>query len=196
MKEIQLIKPFARLLQLLILVFAATFSYSQNKISGKIVDEKTQKPITGVEIFINNKEKSEMISADGKFQIQSDSGVATATFVKKNFKTEIVNFQNLIFENLTVKMQPEKVEQIQEVVLVAENKKKYKNKKENPAYAIMQEVWKRKKTNGLANYDDYQFKEYEKIEIGISNIDSAFMDKKIFNKLEFVFKYADSPDFD
>lgn len=196
MKEIQLIKPFARVLRLLILVFTATFSYAQNKISGKIVDEKTQKPISGVEIFINNKEKSEMISADGKFQIQSDSGVATATFVKKNFKTEIVNFQNLIFENLTVNMQPEKVEQIQEVVLVAENKKKYKNKKENPAYAIMQEVWKRKKTNGLANYDDYQFKEYEKIEIGISNIDSAFMDKKIFNKLEFVFKYADSSDFD
>ena len=79
MKEIQLIKPFARVLRLLILVFTATFSYAQNKISGKIVDEKTQKPISGVEIFINNKEKSEMISAYGKVQIQSDSGAVSYT---------------------------------------------------------------------------------------------------------------------
>ncbi|MCB4236074.1 hypothetical protein LDL59_16235 [Kaistella anthropi] len=75
-------------------------------------------------------------------------------------------------------MQPENVAQIQEVVLSGTSKKKYKNKKENPAYAIMQEVWKRKKTNGLANYNDYQFKNYEKIEIGLNNIDSAFMKKK------------------
>ena len=67
-------------------------------------------------------------------------------------------------------MQPENVAQIQEVVLSGTSKKKYKNKKENPAYAIMQEVWKRKKTNGLANYDDYQFKEYEKIDTYIHTL--------------------------
>ncbi len=172
-----------------------TFLFSQTKISGSIIDEKNQKPLIGVEIFINNKEKSEIITQNSQFQIQSDSGISTATFIKKNFKTEILNLENGQFENLVVKMQPEKVEQIQEVVIAKVNKKKYKNKKENPAYAIMQEVWKRKKTNGLANYKDYQFKEYEKIEIGLNNIDSAFMEKKIFNQLEFVFDYADSANF-
>lgn len=172
-----------------------TFLFSQTKISGSIIDEKTQKSLIGVEIFINNKEKSEIITQNSQFQIQSDSGISTATFIKKNFKTEILNLENGQFENLVVKMQPEKVEQIQEVVIAKVNKKKYKNKKENPAYAIMQEVWKRKKTNGLANYKDYQFKEYEKIEIGLNNIDSAFMEKKIFNQLEFVFDYADSANF-
>ena len=172
-----------------------TFLFSQTNISGSIIDEKNQKPLIGVEIFINNKEKSEIITQNSQFQIQSDSGISTATFIKKNFKTEILNLENGQFENLVVKMQPEKVEQIQEVVIAKVNKKKYKNKKENPAYAIMQEVWKRKKTNGLANYKDYQFKEYEKIEIGLNNIDSAFMEKKIFNQLEFVFDYADSANF-
>lgn len=70
--------------------------------------------------------------------------------------------------------------------------KKYKNKKENPAYAIMQEVWKRKKSNGLNNFKDYQFDEYEKIEFNLTNLDSTFMKMKIFNKLDFVFKYTDS----
>ncbi|MGZ5263184.1 MAG: DUF5686 family protein, partial [Kaistella sp.] len=51
-------------------------------------------------------------------------------------------------------------------------------------------------TNGLANYTDYQFKEYEKIEIGLNNIDSAFMKKKIFSDIEFIFEYADSANYD
>ena len=182
-------------IKIVFFLFLGTFLFSQTKISGSIIDEKNQKPLIGVEIFINNKEKSEIITQNSQFQIQSDSGISTATFIKKNFKTEILNLENGQFENLVVKMQPEKVEQIQEVVIAKVNKKKYKNKKENPAYAIMQEVWKRKKTNGLANYKDYQFKEYEKIEIGLNNIDSAFMEKKIFNQLEFVFDYADSANF-
>lgn len=187
---------FIQKIKILSFLFLGVFLFSQTKISGTILDEKSQKPLAGVEIFINNKEKSEVISSNGNFLIQSDSGIATATFRKKNFKTEVLTFDNYKFENLIVKMHPEREEQIQEVTLLKINKKKYKNKKENPAYAIMQEVWKRKKTNGLANYNDYQFKEYEKIEIGMNNIDSAFMKKKLFNKLEFVFDYADSANFE
>lgn len=58
----------------------------------------------------------------------------------------------------------------------------------------MQEVWKRKRKNGLDNYDTYSFKEYEKIQFDISNIDSAFMNRKMFKKLDFIFNYADSAD--
>ena len=194
-KKNQFVFHLSLKIKIVFFLFLGTFLFSQTKISGSIIDEKTQKSLIGVEIFINNKEKSEIITQNSQFQIQSDSGISTATFIKKNFKTEILNFEDGQFENLVVKMQPEKVEQIQEVVIAKINKKKYKNKKENPAYAIMQEVWKRKKTNGLANYKDYQFKEYEKIEIGLNNIDSAFMEKKIFNQLEFVFDYADSANF-
>lgn len=70
--------------------------------------------------------------------------------------------------------------------------KKYKNKAENPAYAIMQQVWKHKRNNGLSKFDTYRFKEYEKIEFDLVNLDSTFTDKKIFDKVDFVFKYADS----
>ena len=56
----------------------------------------------------------------------------------------------------------------------------------------MQEVWKRKRNNGLQKFNTYTFKEYEKIEFDVANIDSAFMDKKIFKKLDFIFDYADS----
>ncbi|MGZ5188729.1 MAG: DUF5686 family protein, partial [Kaistella sp.] len=172
------------------------FMKSQTRISGTVVDAKTNRPLTSVQIFINSQEKAALISSGSDFLIESDSGISTATFIKQNYKPEILNFSDLRFENLTVKLQPEKVEQISEVIISGVSRKKYKNKKENPAYAIMQEVWKRRKTNGLANYSDYQFKEYEKIEIGLNNIDSAFMKKKIFSDLEFIFEYADSANYD
>ena len=56
----------------------------------------------------------------------------------------------------------------------------------------MQEVWKRKRKNGLENFNTYRFDEYEKIEFDLNNIDSAFMEKKVFNKMDFIFDYADS----
>lgn len=182
-------------LKIILFLLLSGFLFSQTKISGTILDATTQKPVSGVEIFINNKEKSEIITKGSTFSIQSDSGITTATFIQKNYKPEVLTFDDSKFENLVINLQTNKVENIQEVVIAKINKKKYKNKRENPAYAIMQEVWKRKKTNGLANYRDYQYKEYEKIEIGLNNIDSAFMEKKIFNKLEFVFDYADSANF-
>ncbi|MEC5157501.1 DUF5686 family protein [Chryseobacterium sp. MP_3.2] len=170
--------------------------FSQSKISGSIIDQKTQKPLSGVDIFINNQNAAKTTTLNSQFLIEADSGIATATFSKKNYKSEVLNFSDLKFENLTIKLQPERIEVLQEVILAGNTKKKYKNKKENPAYAIMQEVWKRKKTNGLANYKDYQFKNYEKIEIGLNNIDSTFRERKIFDQLEFVFDYADSANYE
>jgi len=70
----------------------------------------------------------------------------------------------------------------------------YKNKKENPAYQIMQEVWKRKKNNGLEKFSTYTFKEYEKIEFDAANIDSTLMKRKIFKGMDFIFDYSDSAD--
>ena len=56
----------------------------------------------------------------------------------------------------------------------------------------MQKVWARKRNNGLDKFDTYTYKEYEKIQFDANNLDSAFMKRKIFNKLEFIFDYKDS----
>ncbi|WP_392437060.1 DUF5686 family protein [Cruoricaptor ignavus] len=79
-----------------------------------------------------------------------------------------------------------------EGVTIKSGMSKYKNRRENPAYAIMQEVWRRKRSNGLAQYDTYRYKEYEKIEIDAANLDSAFTKKRLFRNMDFIFDYADS----
>ena len=58
----------------------------------------------------------------------------------------------LIFVTGLLFSQTEKENEIENVVI--QGVKKYKNKKENPAYAIMREVWKKKKSNGLLLHKD------------------------------------------
>ena len=97
----------------------------------------------------------------------------------------------LIFVTGLLFSQTEKENEIENVVI--QGVKKYKNKKENPAYAIMREVWKKKKSNGLLLHKDYQYKTYEKIDFRLDNIDSAFTKKRAFKGMDSIlFKYNDS----
>jgi hypothetical protein len=172
-------------------LFFADFVYAQNSANGRIVDAKTNKEISGVDVFINEDKKPTLTTTSGNFMVQSDSIIYKLKFLRKNYSLESVEVSPEKATNIFVKLSQEKVSNIQEVVIHNE-KPKYKNKKENPAYAIMQEVWKRKRNNGLDKFDTYTYKEYEKIQFDANNLDSAFMKRKIFNKLEFIFDYKDS----
>ena len=66
-----------------------------------------------------------------------------------------------------------------DAVVIKSSKKKLK-KKDNPAYEILQQVWKHKKNNGLSQFQDYQYNEYEKIQVDVINLDSTFTQTKIF----------------
>lgn len=176
---------------LFFLLFISCLTYAQNTANGRITDAKTNKEISGVDIFINDSKTPFLKTSLGNFSVQSDSIIYKLKFSKKNYSTETVDITPETAENIFVKLSQEKENTIAEIVIHNE-KPKYKNKKENPAYAIMQEVWKRKRNNGLEKFDTYSYKEYEKIQFDANNLDSAFMSKKIFNKLDFIFDYADS----
>ncbi|MCS3867634.1 hypothetical protein J3D55_000550 [Chryseobacterium ginsenosidimutans] len=176
---------------LFLFLFFADFVYAQNSANGRIVDAKTNKDISGVDVFINEDKNPALTTTSGNFMVQSDSIIYKLKFLRKNYSLESVEVSPEKASNIFVKLSQEKVSNIQEVVIHNE-KPKYKNKKENPAYAIMQEVWKRKRNNGLDKFDTYTYKEYEKIQFDANNLDSAFMKRKIFNKLEFIFDYKDS----
>lgn len=176
----------------LIFLFLISLFHCQFMVSGTVADSTKQKPLADVAIFINDNNVASF-SKMGTFNLSSDSLIYKLRFQKKGFKLQTINITDQNSKNLNVFLQREDVENIAEVVIQM-TAKKYKNKSENPAYAIMQKVWAHKKKNGLENYKTYQYKEYEKIQFDLNNIDSTFMEKRIFNKIGFIFKYADSAD--
>src|ERR1700750_84173 len=125
---------------LFFLLFISTLTYAQNTANGRITDAKTNKEITGVDIFINDNTEPLLKTSLGSFTVQSDSLITKLKFSKKNYSSETVTVTPENAQNIFVKLSQEKVSSIDEIVIHNE-KPKYKNKKENPAYAIMQEVW-------------------------------------------------------
>ena len=171
---------------------------AQVKIQGTVIDAETSKPIPYADIRLPDLKVSATTNSDGTFYIESSensdkliiskSGYETADFVLEN-KIDYDYVAQLFIKEEESEYQQETVDL--ETAVVTARKKRLK-KKENPAYAILREVWKRKKKNGLKLAPHYQYDEYEKLQFDISNIDSTFMKRKIFKGMEFVFEKVDT----
>lgn len=177
------------------------------KISGRLINADTQQPIPDAEIILGNTQNFASSDKEGYFYVESDEwvnslGITTSDFPLKyvalekgdNLNMEIkfsVNDNNETPNNTSGNQSSEQTLGVIEVVAFP---KKRVPKKENPAYRILNELWKRRRTNGLTNFKNYQYKEYEKIEFDLNNVDSTFMSKKIFKKLNITSSDIDTLD--
>ncbi|TWP27343.1 carboxypeptidase-like regulatory domain-containing protein [Apibacter muscae] len=181
-----------------------TDSISYYKANGHLYNMDKNEPIADATIFFEGTQNFTNSDENGYFEIQDDSNVNRLAIYTNDFDVKYVtldkgNNSNLIVEFSNKIEEKEKREVIKsdklEGVVVKGFPPKRIPKKENPAYRIMQEVWKRKKTNGLKNFNNYQYNEYEKIEFDLNNIDSAFISKKIFKKLDITVQDIDTSAF-
>ena len=126
---------------------------------------------------------------DGKFYLESD----------ENWKTLIVSF--LGFEVLEIPLTKrvnydlkfilkEEASSLGEVLIVTG--KQSKKASENPAIRILKKIWERKRQNGLNQFKQYEYDQYEKVEFDLNTIDSALIKSKLFKGMEFVFEEVDT----
>ncbi len=148
---------------------------SQITLKGKVVDEFNN-PMPFVNVFLKNTTYGTTTGDDGKFFLKTKKyrGTLEISFIGFQAQTIKVN-QKTKYLNISLK---EGENQLEEVIIVSKPKKRLK-KKENPAYRILKEIWKRKRKNGLDLVDYYQYKKYTTIEIGLNNLDTLFL-KRIF----------------
>lgn len=160
----------------LLLTLVTFIINAQYSLKGIILDQNNQ-PIPFVNIVVKHTKNGTLTDFDGNF---------TITLKKNRNKLEIslLGYETLIkkvsektgFLKIQLK---EEANQLDEIIIATRPKKRLK-KKENPAYKILKEVWKRRKKNGLKLVNHYQFKKHQTNEIGLNNLDSLFL--KIFLK--------------
>ncbi|MEX6627030.1 DUF5686 family protein [Tenacibaculum salmonis] len=163
-------------LSILLILFVSTL-YAQLTLNGKIVDEFNN-PMPFVSVFLKNTVNGTTTDDMGDFSLKTtkNNGVLEISFI--GFETQKINVnQKTKFLNIIIK---EAANELEEVIIVTKPKKRLK-KKENPAYRILKEIWKRKRKNGLDLVDYYQYKKHNTIEIGLNNLDSAFLKKAFKN---------------
>ncbi|MET7038384.1 DUF5686 family protein [Elizabethkingia miricola] len=163
----------------------------QLKLTGKITDSKSRKPIA--EALLSNQSNTAKTDSNGLFELVVQDSIGMISVEKKDFLLQDVPFDFHKTSILDIALiSSVKTEQKNIEGVVISGKKKYKNKKENPAYAILNEVWKRKYRNAFDSYDNYKYDEYQKLEASLNNLDSTFTQKKIFKGMEFMFKNVDT----
>ena len=175
-----------KLLFCLILLFTASgLLFAQTKVSGIVLDV-TNQPIPFANVQFKGSNEGIVTNEDGRFYIESQTTynaliVSFTGFTEKEIPlTKAVNYD--------FKIILKEGEQLQEVVIFTGKT----SKKNNPAIDILRKIWARKRSNGLNMFDQYQMDKYEKVEFDMNTIDSAFMKRKIFKGMEFIFDQVDT----
>jgi hypothetical protein len=160
-------------------------SYAQVKISGKVVDSENNS-IPYANILFVNSTIGTVSDEQGVFYLESNTTYTEIEVTFLGFQTKIVPIKSRDF-NLVITLE-EAASQLDEVFIYSGKIKK----KGNPAIEILRKVWDKKRENGIYLFDQYQFEKYEKLEFDLNNIDSAMINSKLFNNIEFVFDGIDT----
>ncbi|RVT74472.1 carboxypeptidase-like regulatory domain-containing protein [Flavobacterium sufflavum] len=172
-------------LTLFFILSVFTTLFAQTKVSGMVVDKSNQ-PIPFANIVLKGSNTGVMSNEDGRFYIESPNTYNTLIVTSVGFSDREVTLDKAV--NYNFKVQLKEVEVLKEVVIYTGKT----SKKNNPALDILRKIWERKRKNGLYQFDQYQMEKYEKVEFDMNTIDSAFMKKKLFKGMEFVFKHIDT----
>ena len=171
------------LLSLFLLVFS--FSFSQTKVSGVVLDEN-KKPIPYANVAFLGTSEGIVTNENGLFYLESKE---TRTVLQVSFigySPQEIKLDKPVTYNLKVVLSLG--EELAEVKIYTGKT----SKKNNPAIDILRKIWERKRKNGLRQFKQYEMEKYEKIEFDMNTIDSAFMKKKIFKGMEFIFNSVDT----
>ena len=173
-------------LLILILILSFGYSYAQTKVSGYVFDEANE-PVAFATILFKGSIEGTITDENGKFYLES----------KKNWSQLVVSF--IGYENLEIELSKkvtfnlklvikEETNTLNEVVIAVGKQPK----KNNPAIAILEKIWKKRRQNGLKKFNQYNYKKYEKVEFDLNTIDSTFKEKGLFRGMQFVFKNIDT----
>lgn len=169
----------------LVLSFVTNYAFSQTKVSGIVIDKKNQ-PVSYANIIFKGSNEGTVSDENGKFYIESPKNYSTIVIAFVGFTTKDVDLDKPVTYNLKVVLNSEEV--LEEVVIFHGKT----SKKNNPALDILRKIWERKRKNGLQMFDQYKYEKYEKVEFDLNSIDSAFMKRKVFKGMEFVFNKIDT----
>ena len=169
---------------LLLVTFACT-TFAQTKISGIVIDKKNQ-PISFANIVFKGSNEGVVSNEDGRFYLESNSNYSVIVVAFVGYVTKEVDLAKQVNYEMKIVLNTEEV--LDEVKVFAGKT----SKKNNPALDILRKIWERKRKNGLKMFNQYQYEKYEKVEFDLNTIDSAFMKRKIFKGMEFVFEKIDT----
>ena len=152
---------------------------AQLNISGQVLDQRGE-PVPFANVLFSNSTEGTTTDFDGFFELYSKKNQQEITVQLLGYQTQFVKLNKV---NNPLKIVIIEGEQLSDVLVVQKPKKRLK-KKENPAYRILKEVWKRKANIGLPQLDAFAYDKYTSVEVGLNNMDTIFLEKFLRKSLD------------
>ncbi len=173
---------------IIFLVLSCFTAIGQTKVSGYVFDESNE-PIAFANVLFKGSTEGTITNEDGKFYLESDETWDTLIVSFLGFEILEVPLTKKVNYDLKFILK-EEASSLDEVVIVTG--KQSKKASENPAIRILKKIWERKRKNGLKQFKQYEYDQYEKVEFDLNTIDSALIKSKLFKGMEFVFEEVDT----
>lgn len=160
--------------------------FSQTKVSGIVYDTQGG-TLPFVNVLFKDSHEGTITDENGKFYLESRETYKTLLVSFLGFKPKEILLDKNTTYNLKIELE-EETSQLDEVVIYTGKL----SKKDNPAIDILRKIWENRRENGVKKFKQYQYDKYEKLEFDLNNIDSSFMENKLFKGMEFIFDYTDT----
>ena len=172
------------------IVFLLTLCFNpilaQTKVQG-VVNDNSGKSVPFANVVFASSSTGTTTNEDGEFYLQADKKYDTLVVSFIGYETSRIPLKSSVNLNMKILLE-EQASSLEEVVIYRGKT----SKKNNPAIDILKKVWENRRKNGVRAFDQYSYKEYEKLEFDINTIDSTLMENRLFNGMEFIFDYADT----
>lgn len=175
---------------LLLIIFAYSINWvaaQKTKITGKIIDSETKEPIPFANIAFKNTAIGTISDFNGHFKIEAQTKIDTIVISCVGYEKKSIKVKRNTFQDLNIQLKSNNI-QLDEVVFVAEKRKKWVN----PAHRFLDSIWANKDKNNYDKLQSYEYELYNKVEFDLNNITEEFKNKRVFRKFQFIFDYVDT----
>ncbi|MGN5953235.1 DUF5686 family protein [Sphingobacterium lactis] len=175
----------------MLLSFQETWSQEMTTVTGKVLNAENYEPIAYASITVMGADRNLVTSSNqsGEFSIKVPGSYKSIMVSYVGFESEEYPIKAGEAQNIRVMLFP--ANSIEEIVIKAPKRLKYSNKN-NPAVELIRQVVAHRDQNRLTGQKLAEFDQYEKISLGLSNLDGKFKNKKVFKNYQFLFQADDS----
>ncbi len=152
------------------------------KIMGVVLDDETGEPISFANVFIKNTTIGVSAGFNGEFSMEVDIPGDTLVASGIGYYESYILIKKGSFQKIEFRLKASEYN-LNEIEIFAEA---------NPALIIFNRMIKNKHKNNPKDFDFFEYRLYNKIEIDANNVNDRFTKNRLLKKLDVVFQYIDT----
>ena len=149
------------------------------QITGEVLDATDGGPVPYASVVYKGNNVATKCDGNGQYRIDRHNGWRL-TFSSVGYQSQVINVSPSTPQKLVIRLKPDS-RKLEEVTVKSKRKTRY-SRKDNPAVELMRKVIAAKKKADIKHHDYYKYTNYQKIMMGLNDINMESLSKGLFKK--------------